>query len=514
MPISFKRLKVNDVMGKIDETVKKGKELAKAQSQRNKETISRKLLERGHDIPLVDLQIQFIGATGLPKMDVVGSADPYFVAQLDGQLTYVSNVIGNHLSPVWNAVWRIKNVPSTASLAVCVYDKDEGSARDDVIGKFTSSVSPGAKEFEIEGPLLALRKGRGTFWLKIDSQPASDPQQRQNLYLFDGPIRYTRHFSPTVGLFTASSTVRGLGAAAASEHSTSKPGGPVQDPRMYSTWKFHIKGVPLFFRDVTQPWNTKYPAAQKIFGPGPASLAVRSTVQAGHNMLYARLASNGFGTLDTKVHSKDNTNGLNLGPEPDEPITLKEILHAGSDYDERIKPAVYTYIISSKDDTLRFSETGAAFFVDFASKHALHANCATEVRYSGEFHPRPVGGWARFSEGIKGDDVDWELVVDNNSGTYAPDKGMLGAVRDCLEYNFGCGLPCRTPGRKGFRVVVNDREDEDLVESREACRDYAVNVRGVKQEDLQPHLNPGEVPLSHGASKSPIREDSGYDVDY
>jgi hypothetical protein len=48
---------------------------------------------------------------------------------------------------------------------------------------------------------------------------------------------------------------------------------------------------------------------------------------------------------------------------------------------QRIKPAVYTYIID--EDTFRFSETGAAFFVDFASKHALHSSCAETVRYAG-----------------------------------------------------------------------------------------------------------------------------------
>jgi hypothetical protein len=47
----------------------------------------------------------------------------------------------------------------------------------------------------------------------------------------------------------------------------------------------------------------------------------------------------------------------------------------------RVKPAVYTYVISVDDDTFRFSETGAKFFVDFASKHALHSNCAEAVRY-------------------------------------------------------------------------------------------------------------------------------------
>ena len=30
-----------------------------------------------------------MGASGLPKMDVVGSADPYFVAKLDDEISFV-----------------------------------------------------------------------------------------------------------------------------------------------------------------------------------------------------------------------------------------------------------------------------------------------------------------------------------------------------------------------------------------------------------------------------------------
>lgn len=35
------------------------------------------------------MTLQFIGASGLPKMDVVGSADPYFVAGLDDKIRFV-----------------------------------------------------------------------------------------------------------------------------------------------------------------------------------------------------------------------------------------------------------------------------------------------------------------------------------------------------------------------------------------------------------------------------------------
>jgi hypothetical protein len=45
--------------------------------------------EKMLDLPYVDLTIQFIGASGLPKMDLVGATDPYFVAKIDNRIAYV-----------------------------------------------------------------------------------------------------------------------------------------------------------------------------------------------------------------------------------------------------------------------------------------------------------------------------------------------------------------------------------------------------------------------------------------
>lgn len=38
---------------------------------------------------LNDVAFCFEGASGLPKMDVVGSGDPYFVAKLDDKVEYM-----------------------------------------------------------------------------------------------------------------------------------------------------------------------------------------------------------------------------------------------------------------------------------------------------------------------------------------------------------------------------------------------------------------------------------------
>lgn len=45
--------------------------------------------EKMIDIKYVDLDVQFIGARGLPVMDVGGTADPYFVAKIDDQIRFM-----------------------------------------------------------------------------------------------------------------------------------------------------------------------------------------------------------------------------------------------------------------------------------------------------------------------------------------------------------------------------------------------------------------------------------------
>lgn len=284
---------------------------------------------------------------------------------------------------------------------------------------------------------------------QIESTPSTFPHPELRPYTFDGPIRYSRHFSPTVGLLAH-----------------------LEDAHLYSTWKMFLRGVPIFMGHSVQGWNRNYKAAQAIF-QSPTSAAVRGTIQAGHRMLYARTTRNGFGVINS---TKDVINILHGGKE-------------GSMYAHRVKPAVYTYIISIDDDSFRFSETGATFFVDFASKHALHANCAEAVRYSGEFHPRPEGGWENFDDTIPDDQVRWELVIDNNSGTYSPDPMGLADLKELFQYNF-----------PEFKVHTFDFNDPRLVQSRDACRAYALAKREVTQDELQPHRHPGEVTLVDAAA--------------
>ncbi|KAG1731236.1 uncharacterized protein EDB91DRAFT_1155182 [Suillus paluster] len=422
---------------------------AKRKSRNHSDTITLAAKELNVDTKYVDLVIRFIGASDLPRVHVIGTTNPCFRAQLDDKVSYKSSVKSSTLSPVWDETWIINKVPSTATLSVVVRETETGALVDNDIGSFQTTISPGVKEAEIVGKRLGQNKG--SFWLNIQSSPSAH-DSRSLPYSFDGPIHYSRHNSPTMGVLTN-----------------------LRDTQLYSTWKIYIKGIPQLFGDTMQRWNHDYKAAQAIF-QGPTSIAVRSALVAGHRMLYARTVLNSFGVITS---ADDVFKLLHDGP--------RQLSGDGSHgLTNRIKPAVYTYVISKEDETFRFSETGAAFFVDFASKHALHSNCAESVVYSGEFHPRPEGGWENFSDCIDDSSVRWELVIDNNSGTYSPNPDLLVKVAQLLELNFA-----------GINIVVLAQDDPELKKSRDACREYALTKRGVKATELEPHATEGEETLSH-----------------
>ncbi|CEL57160.1 hypothetical protein RSOLAG1IB_08393 [Rhizoctonia solani AG-1 IB] len=466
----------------------------------------------------LDIEIRFVSAQGLPRMDVVGAGcDPYFRAEIDGVLCYTSRALPNTLNPEWNEFWRIRNVPSLAILKVKVYDKDENQYLDDYVGRFkiTDVYVGGLRDVPI---MSLLRREHGTFQIEIISKQAEYPNLPA--YIFDGPCRYSIHLSPTIGAFTAKTT----------------------SARRYSTWKIYLKGIQMYFGEHRQHWNREYRAAQAIF-TGPLSLTVRAPIIAGHRLLYARTTANRTGILynaedfwslfrasvdqrrgqglarlmgvntdataqntcpacgqpESDIHSAECTVNHLLDDIPKEPGARTNASTGGRvpsdaefgavanlastvgphEHVQRIKPAVYTYIID--EDTFRFSETGAAFFVDFASKHALHSSCAETVRYAGEFHPRPSCGWANFDDRIPDHEVAWELWIDNGSGTYAPPTDMLNNLRGLLEYNW-----------PGLQVRTFDFRDEQQKKSIQECRDYALEKRGILREELEPSVLEGE----------------------
>lgn len=90
----------------------------------------------------------------------------------------------NTLAPVWNELWKIKNVPSDAKLYIDVMDKDNGTVTDDFIGAAEIGVAAGAHELTLEtaGPSFNFRRARGTMWIKVRLMTSSSSIFRLTLY--------------------------------------------------------------------------------------------------------------------------------------------------------------------------------------------------------------------------------------------------------------------------------------------------------------------------------------------
>jgi len=140
---------------------------------------------------------------------------------------------------------------------------------------------------------------------------------------------------------------------------------------------------------------------------------------------------------------------------------------------------VFTYVLTL-DGMFRFTETGKEFGIDLLSKHTMHSNVASYIACSGEFFirrlERPDGSDdAEPKEKVHpADEISggppqsdpppnpsfYQLVIDNDSGTYRPDKSILPKLKAFLEKNF-----------PGLGVVAMHWEDERLKQMKKAQHD-------------------------------------------
>ena len=145
---------------------------------------------------------------------------------------------------------------------------------------------------------------------------------------------------------------------------------------------------------------------------------------------------------------------------------------------------MFTYVVTL-DGEMRFTETGEEFAIEFLSKHSMHADGAKEIAYSGEFFVRLMeehegdSGGRGVGEPGGGEPQDedpkhYELVIDNDSGTYRPRKELLPTLEGFLasDDNFG-GLG---------RVLTVDGFDETLGKWKEE-RKEAKRKAGGKGKD-------------------------------
>ena len=238
-----------------------------------------------------------------------------------------------------------------------------------------------------------------------------------------GLVCYSVHSSVTAGLMTISMS------------SNSK----VES----MTYNVQLQNISLFLL-MEHEWNMGYPKFQRLFSSEYAeSLVLRQAIITQHALIYTHGISNTeFGAISS-------------------PVEFFKLINDGTRLD---KPVLFTYVITKNG--WYFSETGAAFFKDMLSKHMLHSCAAFSVlyvilvlillcprrklsctllayRYAGEF---------RVDNHLFGEP---RLIIDNDSGTYAPPKAVLPPVKALIETDF-----------PGIAVEALDHEDAGVQQRR------------------------------------------------
>lgn len=155
-----------------------------------------------------------------------------------------------------------------------------------------------------------------------------------------------------------------------------------------------------------------------------------------------------------RVYNFDQNTEYKVFKEPCLEFTQKflELVH----YDRGGR--IFTYVLTL-DGLFRFTETGKEFGIDMLSKHTMHSDVASYVAFSGEFFIRRLKHHRRdppeaggnntshppdaISSGLfppsdepKTDPSYYELVIDNDSGTYRPNCKLLPQLKAFFESNF------------------------------------------------------------------------------
>jgi hypothetical protein len=189
---------------------------------------------------------------------------------------------------------------------------------------------------------------------------------------------------------------------------------------------------------------------------------------------------------------------------------------------------IFTYVLTL-DGLFRFTETGKEFGIDMLSKHTMHSNVTTYIACSGEFFirrtRRPMSssstasstgaGALRMaepthpSEEVPGgppksppprDPRLYRLIIDNDSGTYRPDKSVLPLLKEFLERNF-----------PGLHIAAMHWEDEQL-KSMKAAQHEAKKKEGGGRVRMVLNRSPSNSSFS--SSDESRLSDMDYGDDY
>jgi hypothetical protein len=208
-----------------------------------------------------------------------------------------------------------------------------------------------------------------------------------------------------------------------------------------------------------------------------------------------------------RVYNFDQNTAYEYVPEPGDDFTLKFLDLVHWDKGGRI----FTYVLTL-DALFRFTETGKEFGIDMLSKHTMHSDVAAYIAFSGEFFIRrlkyrhrdpPEQGGDNVShppqdiddgpskEEPKKDPSYYELVIDNDSGTYRPNAQLLPQLKAFFKRSFPglhvTTLDCQADAEKMGKMKDEQRErkkaEGDNIIYMQASRSSSMSSSDIEELD-------------------------------
>lgn len=175
-----------------------------------------------------------------------------------------------------------------------------------------------------------------------------------------------------------------------------------------------------------------------------------------------------------RIYNFDKSTVYGTFPGPTKDLTLQflDLVH----YDQGGR--IFTYVLTL-DGQWRFTETGKQFGIDLLSKHTMHSDVSIYIAFSGEFFirrlrspwknptdtethpPNELSGGPPESSPPK-DPAYYHLWIDNDSGTYRPNKDLLPQLKEfmqqCLPGLKVSTLDCQGDAQKMEKMKGEQRE--------------------------------------------------------
>lgn len=414
------------------------------------------------------------------------SADPFILAELqtglptrhkeDPPLTLRTRTVRRNTDPVWNQEWIVANVPAHGFMLKCrIYDEDPAD-HDDRLGNVhvvVTSISeswPGIRDetFPIKKRMVSKRAYalraiavcfgkaehmRGTLNVSVEVLGKTQDENGGRAYTI-GPQYWIRHYSPLLG------RLLGQKEPSRDDETGSRASGKAKTERYnFQSNQMQLRGpVPehMYHRFVE-------------FKPFVKSMFTAKGVRGF-------VLSKALHHQHARVYNFDQGTEYHEFSEPCIEFTQKflELVH----FDQGGR--IFTYVLTL-DSLFRFTETGKEFGIDMLSKHTMHSDVAAYVAFSGEFFIRRAhhqhnrapsdenrdhrpgfdNERARDRSPAK-DPSHYELVIDNDSGTYRPNAQLLPQLKAFFQLNFPGlhvhTLDCQEDAEKMKKMKDEQRE--------------------------------------------------------